>query len=136
MSEGKRESYFKRKLKELVEEVLPGFEIISHVDTKSGLPDWSVTGNGMTSWLEFKHATPAFSSRGVQVVVCRKLARAGRCRYVIFWQSGDVKRTLIVHPGAVKFGYNGSVDAIEREKPGHDLQFVVDYIKEVHGVAA
>lgn len=135
MSAPKRESYFKRKLAAMIKEQLHNFLVISHVDVQSGIPDWSITGNGVTSWLEFKHGTPAFTSHGVQVVVARKLAIAGKCRYVVFWERGDAKETLIVDPKDVVIGRNATVVA-EEGALGHNLQFVISYIKKVHGVAA
>ncbi len=126
-SEGKQ----KASLKKEMELVLPRFVIISHIDSLNGIPDWSVTGNKVTSWLEFKSATPAFTSRGIQVLTARRLAAVGFCRYVIFWEDGKSKRTCIVHPRNVSFGHNPTT-APELFCDGHDNQFVIAYIRTIH----
>ena len=134
MSTAKDEAGFKHKLKQAVDAALPKFLVLSYVESINGLPDWSVTGNGLTSWIEFKHATPAFTSRGIQVLTCRRLAAAGRCRYVVFWENknGD-KRTCIVHPLTVAFGNNPTISP-ELFCEGHSNEFVIDFIKKMHKI--
>lgn len=129
----KQESKHKARLKPLVE-ALPGFLVYPLVDSSNGLPDWLIVGNGVMSMLEFKHATPAFSSRGIQVLTARRIAAAGRCRYVVFWENlAGAKRTCVVHPRDVQFGHNAST-VEESFAPGHDYAFVVDYVRKVHGL--
>jgi len=130
----KREGVLKASLKEAIERALPHFVVISHTDIASGIPDWSITGNGITSWLELKHATPEFTSRGIQVVTASRLAAAGHCRYLVFWErSINNKRTCIVHPGSVVFGRNATTKS-ELFSDGHDNEFVIDYLRKVHRV--
>lgn len=129
----KTEGRFKHKLKADIEHALPKFFVLPHIDSLNGTPDWSVSGNGLTSWLEFKHATPAFTSRGIQVLTARKLAAAGQCRYVVFWENASERRTCIVHPHNVSFGSNPTI-APELFCEGYSNEFVIGYIKKVHGL--
>lgn len=129
----KHEASFKRSLKMAIEIALPRFEVFPLADTSSGLPDWLIAGNGVMSMLEFKHATPTFKSRGIQVVTARRLARAGHCRYVVFWEHGEEKRTCIIHPQSVLPGYN-SIVAAELTVIGHSNEFVISYVRKVHGL--
>lgn len=135
MGLSKQEGVFKRKLKEKLEKELPDFFIQTHADMANGTPDWSVNGNGITSWLEFKHATPSFYSRGVQVMTARKLAATSKsCKYVVFWEdSAGRKMTYIVMPSDVLFGRNPVVNPCGSAE-GHDLDFVIRYIEGVHGL--
>lgn len=109
---------------------LPGFVIQAHADgLRSGVPDWSVDGNGRTSWLEFKHATPDFSSRGIQELTMLRLAAASYARYVVWWENaqGTGKRTLIVHPKNLK-------DLVpEAWCVGHNHRWLVEWIRARHG---
>lgn len=131
MSAPKKESTLKARLLERVHEALPRFVVLQLVDSSNGMPDWLIAGNGVISMLEFKHATPAFYSSGIQVLTARRLAANGQCRYVVFWERDGEKRTHVVHPRDVEFGRNGTVRA-ELTAEGFDLDFVIDYIRKVH----
>lgn len=80
-------------------EHLPGAVIFKHNDRiMVGVPDLSITLNGITSWWEAKYADPKFKSTGVQELTMLRLAAAGVARYVIWEEKRGIKRTLIVHP--------------------------------------
>lgn len=134
MSVPKREAELKRRLLDRIHDALPRFVVIPHVDAKNGVPDWSVTGNGFTSWLEFKHATPAFASKGIQVLTARRLAAAGHCRYVVFWECAGCKMTYIVHPREVQIGRNAAIAFDVPAAEGFDFNFVIDHVRKVHGL--
>lgn len=77
-------------------ERLPGCVILKHHDTiTAGIPDLSVTGDGLTVWLEVKFANPRISTRAVQEDLMRRLARAGHAYYVVYFDD----RTEIRSPG-------------------------------------
>lgn len=75
---------------------LPGAVVLRHEDKiTSGIPDISVTLGRVTTWLEVKLAAPSFSSKGIQALTCRRLARQGSCLYVIY---GPGEQTTVCHP--------------------------------------
>jgi hypothetical protein len=115
----------------LVEEFksLVGFVLLRHEDIRTvGMPDASLTGYGNTSWMEFKHATPDFTSSGIQELTMLRLAAAGFARYVIWHEKADgtAKRTLIVHPKNLK--------TMEPEEwcVGFNHKWVVEYFRRRH----
>ena len=127
----KRESELKAALREVLLAALPGFVLLQHADLRYGVPDWSITGFGRTTWLEFKHATPTFDSSGIQELTCMRLANAGNCRYVIWQENGKCQRTMIVHPREV---HRRTGWALQPEKfcVGFDHRWVVEYLRGVH----
>lgn len=137
----KRESEFKAALAKRVTSLLPGWVRFGHADLRPGVPDWSLTGLGATSWWEFKHATPMFESRGHQELMCLRLEGAGRCRYVIWAENADGtnQRTLIVRPRAFRFaprhGLLRDVREIDVEATfaGFEHDSVIQWIKKFHG---
>ena len=123
----KNESGLKAALLREVKRQLPGLVVLAHADSiRSGVPDWSVTGGGCTTWWEFKHATPDFASPGIQELTMRRLAAGGFARYVIWEEKRGIKRTLIIHPNHLK-DRQPEVWAV-----GFDYRFVVDYLREAH----
>jgi hypothetical protein len=84
---------------------LERFVCFRHEDVRtSGIPDISLTGWGLDSWIEVKHGTPDFDSTGIQELTMLRLARAGYARYVIYLEEQDCsdQRVLIVHPKNLK----------------------------------
>lgn len=136
MTIGKREGKFKQALRDRIKVALPAFYVLSHVDATNGIPDLSISGNGTTTWWEFKHGTPDFTSRGVQVMTCRKLAAASFCRFVVFWENGaGEKRTYILHPSQVVFGRNSdTILSVDCYTEGFDYDWLIDQIKRAHGL--
>lgn len=128
----KQEAKLKGKLLEHLRVALPRLLVFPLADASSGLPDWLIAGNGVMSMLEFKHATPAFYSRGIQVLTARRIAVAtGRCRYVVFREKDELKMTYIVHPLDVDIGRNTAIHP-ESAEEGFDFDFVIDYVRRVH----
>ena len=89
--------------------------VTQHQDVrKSGYPDNMLHGYGhSTSW-EFKHATPNFSSPGIQELTCLRLAQRSYCRYVIFYECRELLRTLIIHPRQLQ-GKGGKIIGVSFE---------------------
>ena len=117
-----KSAFFKEQKKKLL-----GFVVIRHEDIRTGgTPDLSVTGLGRTTWYEFKHCTPQCSKHQLQELICERLAAAGFCRYVVYWEKGLFKRTMIVHPR------NITSLIPEVSVVGFNHQFVIDYIRQVH----
>lgn len=122
-----------RKQREVLEAGLPkSFVIRKHADyATSGDPDVSITGNGMTSWWENKHATPKIKWESeLQRIKCIKLARAGYCRVIAYQRNGPIAATHVVHPERV--GANGFFQP-EETAPGEDnYEFVLEFVRRVH----
>ena len=132
----KREAKLKAALMKLVRRQLPAFIVLAHGDVrKSGIPDWSITGNHVTSWWEFKHATPEFKSQDLQTLTCMQLNAQGFCRYIVWWEdsNGLNKRTLLVHPKQIHERQGWILTALDACRD-FDHQWVVDIIKRVHHV--
>jgi hypothetical protein len=107
--------------------------VLNHEDIREGgHPDKSITGNGMTSWLEFKHATPQFESVEQQRLTCHRLSHQGFCRYVIWWEDkkGQNKKTFIVHPS--KLSSSDLITDAEEWTDGFDMQWLCEYVRRIH----
>ena len=101
--------------------------ILKHADwVTAGIPDFSVTGYGLTSWWEMKYADPEFESSGVQELTCLRLGAAGLCRYIIF-DEHPIKLTRIVEPQHFKEWRSNGITA-----PGFDHHFVQQTIQDLH----
>ena len=126
--EGELKSAFATELKRQ----LPLFIILLH--SSRAAPDRSITGNGKTTWWEFKHATPDFDSPGDQVLMCMRLAANGFCRYVIWWETskGTDQKTMIVHPTTVFGLRSGEPLVAEAFCEGFDHKWLTEYIKKIH----
>lgn len=132
----KRESELKSAFLHELKRSLPGFEAIRHEDVRtSGTPDLSITGAGRTSWWEFKHCTPRWTGHELQELMCHRLAVAGYCRYVFWWESasGLGQRTMIVHPRTVRERTGWQV-VPEEVCPGFDHRWLVQQVKAVHRI--
>lgn len=106
---------------------------LQHV-RKSGHPDAAISALQSTSWWEFKHATPRFKSPGIQEYTCVRLSHRSYCRYVIYFEEGAIRKTLIVRPEALA-GCKGRVErieSIEHTFEGHDFAAVAVCIQQVH----
>jgi hypothetical protein len=124
----KRESSLRSKLMRQFELDAPSFVVLRHEDVRyAGNPDFSVTGNNVTSWGEVKHGDPAFEWRGIQHDTMLRLAVEGWAWYVVYWENnGRNLRTLIIPPV--------HIETLETpfDVPGHDHAFVVDFFKRMH----
>lgn len=129
----KREAELKAAFTKELHRQLPGF--ISLLQATAGAPDRSITGAGRTTHWEFKHATPTFDSPGLQELLCMRLAHAGYCRYVFWWEgaTGIGQRTMIVTPKNVHERQNWLL-VPEEVTPGFDHRWLVKFIGQVHGV--
>lgn len=132
-----------RRQRELFDAELPrSFVVRKHADyATSGDPDFSITGNGMTSWWEFKHAVPRIKGTEIQRIKAQRLELAGYCRYVVFQRNGPVAATHVVRPRDV--GANGWFvpetleDGTQATAAGEDnYAFVLDFVRRVHRVAS
>jgi len=123
------ESILKSQLVKLARDTMPGFVIIRHEDRiTSGIPDISISGNKKTTWLEVKYGTPKFASKGIQELMCNRLAIAAfACYYVIYLERSGEKWTHIVHPRDV-----GNEEHWLHFTSGFNHQFVIDSIKKEH----
>lgn len=70
--------------------------IFKHADRfRHGVPDVSITADGVTSWWEAKWANPTFDSPGIQQLTMKRLAAHTPAYYVIFCAS---RQLYIVSP--------------------------------------
>lgn len=130
----KYETLLKSALMPVIKKAMPSYVVFRHEDVRNGgHPDFSVSGNGLGSWWEVKHATPKFGTKGNQEFFCRELARETFCRYIIYFDGEDQHKTYIIHPREV-FGKKGRVEEMEIEAraAGHNHYFVAWYIQQVH----
>lgn len=128
----KQENILKEKCVAVLRQELPKYVVQVHQQVVgSGTPDLSIIGVGRTSWLEFKHATPDFESRGIQELQMLRLAAAGFARYIIWWEDGKsphTQRTLIVHPRYLK----DYATMFEDSCVGFNHRFLADYVRKIH----
>jgi len=129
----KIEGELKRQFTEELRRLAPGFLVLQY--STAGAPDRSIVGIGrQTNW-EFKHATPSFDSPGNQELECTRIAAAGHCRYVLWHQVGDAKKTLIVHPKDVLRRDHGDWNIPSMAMcVGHDMRWLVEYVMKEHGL--
>lgn len=135
MSIPKRESELQAAcLFEMRRQVSKRYEVVTIQDVrKSGWPDVALNGFGKTTWWEFKHATPSFSSPGIQEHICRRLAKTSYCRYIVYYETRSDVCTYIVHPDHVA-GHDGKLLAMVPEVvfDGHDHFSVVQFMRNIH----
>lgn len=101
----KREAELRSQLMVVLKRHAPELVAFRHESVREcGIPDLSLTGGGITTWWEFKHATPRFDDNGLQLLTCARLAVGGFCRYVLWRENanGTGKQTMLVHPRHVK----------------------------------
>lgn len=127
----KREAELKSAFSQTLRRRLPTFYTL--LLASAGAPDRAIIGAGKTSWLEFKHATPSFRSPGLQELTCMRLAIAGYCRYVIWYETakGNGQRTMIVHPKVVHERTSWQLTP-EAWTMGFDHEWLVEQIRKVH----
>jgi hypothetical protein len=108
---------------------LPGFYVLQYAT--NGAPDRSIVGSGrQTNW-EGKHATPDFKSPADQELLCCRLAYAAHCRYIIWYEHGEVQKTMIVHPMKVMHRRGRDLEA-ESWCVGFDMRWLVEQVRRAH----
>lgn len=116
-----------RRLKKTLETRLPGSVIIKHSDAMvAGIPDLSVTWQGVTTWLEVKHDVGKIITREIQRWMVKRLATQGRCFYVVYRdRAKEGPRTFVID------GASDVHAAMESEsyRNGHDHDFVVEAVR-------
>lgn len=82
---------------------MPGAVIFRHEDKHIfGVPDFSCTWGGMTSWWEVKYANPHFQVNEVQLLNCMKLSKQGsKCGFILF-QGKEELACHVVDPKRMK----------------------------------
>lgn len=120
----KREAWLKSQFFQTLKMMQPRYYVLHH--STRAAPDYSISGDGRTTFWEFKHATPDFESPGDQELMCMRLALASFCRYVIWKEPGP--RTLIVRPHYV---HDRSLVADAR-CDGFNHSWLVEEIVKVH----
>lgn len=138
----KRESELRSQFLKALAKELPAFVALRHENMRlGGVPDLSITGNQITSWIEFKSADPTFSGTGLQELTCSRLAAQSRCYYVIWCERCGVKTTMVIDPNVVRT----SADTPQARKPwlmeavavtaGWDHLWLVNLVRQWHRVA-
>lgn len=109
-----------------------GAVILRHEDKgTAGIPDLSFTWLGKTTWIEAKFANPYVRGKGLQDLICMRLAAAGNCWYVVWEVKQGVKRTLIVHPKDIQAGQLENTPD-ERMNVGFDHRLVASFLRRQH----
>jgi hypothetical protein len=128
----KREAALKAAFFKDLKRQAPSFYVLQY--STAGAPDREIVGNGVTTRWEFKHACPTFTSHENQELFCTRLAVAGHCRYVFWWESsnGTGRCTMIVHPLKVLKRIGHQLEA-EARTDGFDHAWLVEQVKRAHG---
>lgn len=121
-------------LLKLLRAELRDYKIIKHADRwTKGIPDFSATGDGITSWWEVKHTTDHSIKHhkdfGIQWETMKALERAGTAYYVVYSNRG-LPRVEIARPSKVQ--QDGSYEAMNY-KVGYEHFHVLDFIRRTHG---
>lgn len=121
------EAVVQRGLLKALRLAFPSFVIFKHSEVLfSGVPDISVNGNNVTSWLEVKLAKPTLKSKGIQSLNMSRLSRNGHAYYVVYTErAGIVAETAILYPGD---------HSVVWSTPGIDHAMVVSFIRRIHAV--
>lgn len=118
----------------------PGLlRVVSHQHVReSGHPDVHISGNGIVSFLEYKHATPDFDCSGIQLLECLRENQHSFCRYILWWESADGRnpKTMVVHPREIKLSRDAGrwTFRAEAETAGFDHRWLAKYILARHGL--
>lgn len=103
-----------------------GAVVLSHTGAiNAGIPDLSITWNGKTTWLEVKYLNPKLSSRGIQELMLKRLAKQGSAYYVIYQNINRRKRTGIVEPSQL-----ATLGGLWRDEIDHG--FVANFVRQTH----
>jgi hypothetical protein len=133
------ESFLKKRLGDYLRANLPDAVIFRHEDHfTAGIPDFSITCNGATSWIEAKVITDAhgFMAKKIQTLNMVKLNDQGHAFYVVWDSSDKQSRTAIVEPRLVwRHVSRGTLEKLTSEFTwisGFNHAAVFDTIKEYH----
>ena len=114
---------------------------LSLLQGTAGAADRALVGEGRTSWLEMKHATPDFRSPGLQELMCKRLEEQSRCWYIIWAENaaGGEQRTLLVLPSKLLLvprrssGLKSAYALSHFDScAGYDMKWLVRRIIELH----
>jgi len=109
----------------------PSFVIIRHEDSFThGIPDISIDGNKITSWIEVKYANPTFASKGIQELTMLRLANASHAFYVVYFEKAGNKRTYFIAPHDI----GNSIESWCNYVDGFNHKWIIENIKGVHYV--
>jgi len=128
------EGWFNQHLTKTFENVLANAVVIKHADRfRFGVPDFSITMNRQTGWLETKVSDrwPKIKKmRGIQRLTCQCLHHAsdGRCWIVVFDVHRDVRRTSLVDPRFVTRDL--VIEQVIAQYEGWDYLAVADFVRE------
>jgi len=123
------EASLSRDLVETLGAYLQGSVVFKHNEqVTGGLPDLSVTFRGSTVWLEVKFIVCGeIIDRDLQWITARKLAKHGKCFYVLYVMDEGAKSIWIVAPKDLDEWANKRVKYID----GHDHMGVAKFVEEV-----
>lgn len=95
--------------------------------TQIGIPDVSLTYNGLTTWWEAKVGTKIVGTE-LQLYNMKMLAVAGYARYILY--NEEINSTFVVHPANVKV--DGSFNRPEAYWSNLRAEDIAAYIVAVH----
>ena len=110
------------------EKVMPFARMLKHSDrSTSGVPDFTCTWHGPTTWWEVKfYDNRMFKSPPQQEIICAQLTEQGSCHYIIYQLHGKDKSVTIVHPTNLKIWRKSE------RIPGYDHNTIAWFIKNLH----
>ena|SRR5215467_12268099 len=131
------EKYLKKVLTAKLRKTRPNWVVlrIETGETTAGVPDLLVVGEGFTSLWEGKYANPDFKSKGIQELTCLRLDRAGYCRYIVWQELDETKRTLIMKPSEMHNWTDLNLipeNANFYDDTHFNMEWIIDYIIKVH----
>lgn len=125
------EATIKGVLMTALRQTLLRYIVIRHEDKSGyGIPDSSITGDGKTSWWEFKFANPDFKSHGAQELMMKRLSNVGIAHYVIFQLKGKERWTILIKGSDLANWDKNEYQLAKVE--GFNYEFVVAFVKELH----
>lgn len=92
----------------------------------SGIPDFVLVGKSNTSFWEVKYADPVFKNPGIQKLTCQRLARVGRCWYLVF--DAGTEFVYLVEPQYIDDWRNEGNEICEIS----EYKSVVRFMMEIH----
>lgn len=123
------EATLKSELAKLARVVLAPWIIFRHEDKFThGVPDFSITGNRRTSWLEAKFANPKFETKGIQELTMLRLAKNGIAFYPVYSLVDGCKMTYLVHPSEIGKPRTTWSNCVE----GFNHLWVLEEVKKEH----
>lgn len=116
---------------------LPQWVVLRHEDQyRFGIPDYSITGCGWTSWWEVKYVTTnrTLRSKGIQQRLANQLNNAGYCRYIVYCDMRSAGYAITLPSISIVCPYDIVTwrHSTEARWEGWSSDALIQFIREVH----